>query len=309
MQEEVVIKIRNIFKSFKKVQAVNGVDLDILKGEYLALLGPNGAGKTTLVEMIEGIQQPDNGTVEIMGMNWGQHRNKLNKILGISLQETRLIDKLTAKETMQLFASFYGIENKRVDEIFELIKLQDKQNSYIQNLSGGQKQRIALGISILHNPKILLLDEPTTGLDPVARREVWDILSDLRNKFNTTLILTTHYMEEAEYLCRKIVVMDKGKVLAQGTLDELLSSHNYHEIIEFSLNTKPTNAIKIEGFAEPEYDKETEKYILNVKEIISDLPILMGELKKQNLTLKTLECRKMSLNDLFLTMTGRKLNS
>jgi ABC-2 type transport system ATP-binding protein len=216
------IEVKNVHKSFKTVQAVRGVDLCIAPGRFVAILGPNGAGKTTLVEMIEGIQQPDTGDIFIMGKTWKGNENYLRRLIGLSLQETHFIDKLSVWETLRLFASFFRIGKDRCEEVIRLISLEEKRKAWVVNLSGGQRQRLALGIALLNKPKILLLDEPTTGLDPNARREVWAILRNLRDQLDTSLILTTHYMEEAEQLCDYIVIMDHGKILKEGTIDDLL---------------------------------------------------------------------------------------
>jgi ABC-2 type transport system ATP-binding protein len=224
--EDPVIEVKNVVKSFKTVQAVRGIDLRIFQGQFVALLGPNGAGKTTLVEMIEGIQKPDQGEIFILGKKWKGNEDELRKVIGLSLQETRFIDKLTVRETVKLFASFFELDDARVEEIIYIVGLEEKKKSYVVNLSGGQRQRLALGIALLNDPKILLLDEPTTGLDPNARREIWAILQELKNRSQTSLILTTHYMEEAEKLCDRIVIIDNGLILKEGTLDELLGAEN-----------------------------------------------------------------------------------
>ncbi|MCX6301176.1 MAG: ABC transporter ATP-binding protein [Bacteroidia bacterium] len=222
MSVQNVIEVKDVWKSFKTVQAVKGISLNIPKGQFVALLGPNGAGKTTLVEMIEGIQKPDRGDITIMGKHWKGNEDELHRIIGLSLQETRFIDKLRVTETLQLFASFFNLGKKRVDEIIDLIGLEDKSRSYVVNLSGGQRQRLAIGISLINSPAILLLDEPTTGLDPNARREIWDILMNLKKMSETSMILTTHYMDEAEKLCDHIIILDNGVILREGTLDQLL---------------------------------------------------------------------------------------
>jgi ABC-2 type transport system ATP-binding protein len=221
-----VIEVKNVWKSFKTVQAVKGINLQIPKGQFTALLGPNGAGKTTLVEMIEGIQKPDTGEITITGKHWKGNEDELHRIIGLSLQETRFIDKLRVTETLQLFASFFNLGKERVNEIIEIIGLEEKRKSYVVNLSGGQRQRLAIGIALINTPTILLLDEPTTGLDPNARREIWDILHKLRKISETSMILTTHYMEEAENLCDYIVIMHNGVILREGTLDQLLKEAN-----------------------------------------------------------------------------------
>jgi ABC-2 type transport system ATP-binding protein len=217
-----VIEVNNVWKSFKTVQAVRGINLKIPRGQFIALLGPNGAGKTTLVEMIEGIQKPDKGEITIMGKHWKGNEDELHRIIGLALQETRFIDKLRVTETLQLFASFFNLGRDRVNEIIDIIGLEEKKRSYVVNLSGGQRQRLAIGIALINTPAILLLDEPTTGLDPNARREIWDILHRLKKASETSMILTTHYMEEAENLCDYIVIMHNGTILREGTLDNLL---------------------------------------------------------------------------------------
>ena len=219
-----VVEVKDVHKSFKAVHAVKGVSLAVEEGQFTALLGPNGAGKTTLVEMIEGIQKPDRGEIRMLGKTWKSSADELHRAIGISLQETRFIDKLTVWETLRLFASFYDLGKSRVSEILALIKLSEKKNAYTVNLSGGQRQRLALGLSLINYPEILLLDEPTTGLDPNARREIWAILRDLKERTRTSLILTTHYMEEAEKLCDYILIMDQGRVLTEGTLAALLEA-------------------------------------------------------------------------------------
>ncbi len=225
MSSTTVIEVRNVFKSFKTVQAVRGVDLTIFSGQFVALLGPNGAGKTTLVEMIEGIQKPDRGEIRILGKPWKGHEKELRQVIGLSLQETRYIEKLTAYETLRLFGSFFGLGKDRVEEVLQLVGLEEKRKAYTVNLSGGQRQRLALGIALINNPRILLLDEPTTGLDPNARREIWEILRNLRKSSDTSMILTTHYMEEAEQLCEQIVIIYEGKIMREGTIDQLLGEN------------------------------------------------------------------------------------
>src|SRR6056297_2356094 len=219
-----VVEVAEVYKSFRDVHAVRGVSFSIERGRSTALLGPNGAGKTTLVEMIEGIQSPDKGRIRILGKGWQHHADELHRAIGLSLQETRFIDKLTVYETVRLFASFYGLGKARVGEVLELVQLAGKRNAYTVNLSGGQRQRLALGLSLINRPQVLLLDEPTTGLDPNARREIWSILLDLKERTRTSLILTTHYMEEAEHLCDYILIMDRGEVLKEGTLEDLLEA-------------------------------------------------------------------------------------
>ncbi len=309
-QAEPIIRIESLFKSFKDVKAVNGIDLKLYPGEFIAVLGPNGAGKTTLVEMIEGIQKPDQGEIFIKGKHWKRNHSELNRILGISLQETWFIEKLTVKETLLLFASFYKLGDSRVKEIIDLIRLEEKQKAYVKNLSGGQRQRLALGIALLNYPEVLILDEPTTGLDPNARRELWEILLKLKNERNTSLILTTHYMEEAEYLCDRIIIIDHGKILAKGKLSDLLLACDKHEIIRIGiLGPPPIDFTSITGIQKSVFNNKDNVFELEVKNIVESLPLLLKELEGNKTEIIALECRTLTLDDLFTSMTGRHLNA
>lgn len=311
-----MLNISSVSKSFGKVRAVRDVSLQIGQGEFTALLGPNGAGKTTLVEMIEGLQLPDSGTISIAGLNWQQHSDQLRRIIGLSLQETRFIDKLTVEETLRLFASFYGIGTQRTGEVMAMMRLTDKRNSYTVNLSGGQRQRLALAIGILHTPQLLILDEPTTGLDPNARRELWQFLEDLKKTTGITLLLTTHYMEEAERLCERIVIMDKGQVLADGTLTQLLNRFDAGEQIELELLTQEqdpaywqTILATAPGIRHTEVHPAEEgvRICIEVERIAQFLPPLMATLEQTPAKLQHLNARRKTLDDLFTAMTGRRL--
>jgi ABC-2 type transport system ATP-binding protein len=310
MLETAVIEVKDVHKSFKTVHAVQGVTLRIPKGQFVALLGPNGAGKTTLVEMIEGIQRPDQGEILILGKHWKGNEEELHRVLGISLQETRYIDKLNVAETLQLFASFFSLDQDRVENIIDLIGLEDKRKSYVVNLSGGQRQRLAIGIALLNNPKILLLDEPTTGLDPNARREIWSILRKLKEQSETTMILTTHYMEEAEQLCDYIIIIDQGKILKEGNMDQLLNADQAKKIVEFTLESASlTSSVTEPGSPfEINWDASREKGIVELESIDKELPLFFEFLAKRNLKLKNLEFRKQTLDDLFTELTGRHLH-
>lgn len=309
MNKTPVIEINGVSKSFKDVKAVNHLSLTIYEGEYVALLGPNGAGKTTLIEMIEGIQKPDEGSIAILGMGWKTHAQKLHHAIGLSLQETRFIDKITTEETLNLFGSFYGLGPQRTEEILDLVNLREKRKAYTVTLSGGQKQRLALGIALLNNPKILLLDEPTTGLDPAARREIWKILEKLRNDVGTTMILTTHYMEEAEVLCERILIMDKGQFIAQGTLSELNARHGEGDLIEISFgNNFDIEALQLSGIKKLNWIAPHTKVQIFVDNIAEVLPAVINSAKMKNIKIDELLSRKMTLDDLFISMTGRHLH-
>jgi ABC-2 type transport system ATP-binding protein len=310
MQTDPVIEVKNVWKSFKTVQAVKGIDLKIPKGQFVALLGPNGAGKTTLVEMIEGIQKPDKGDITIMGKRWKGNEDELHKIIGLSLQETRFIDKLRVSETLLLFAAFFNHGMDRVNEIIDLIGLGEKRKAYVVNLSGGQRQRLAIGISLINNPAILLLDEPTTGLDPNARREIWEILRMLKSESKTSMILTTHYMEEAENLCDYIVIMDNGVILKEGTLEQLLVDDTNEKVVEFTAE----NPIMPHTLASSDlpftihHGQSAEKGYVTLTNFDTELPAFMTFMKSRNITIRQMEIRRKTLDDLFISLTGRNIN-
>ena len=310
MSSHSVIEVKDVWKSFKTVQAVKGISLTIPKGKFVALLGPNGAGKTTLVEMIEGIQKPDKGEITIQGKKWKGNEDELHRILGLSLQENHFIEKLRVTETLNLFAGFFNIGREKVEEIISIVGLEEKRKSYVVNLSGGQKQRLAIGIALINDPAILLLDEPTTGLDPNARREIWDILQSLKRKSETSMILTTHYMEEAEYLCDYIIIMDHGKILKEGTLNQLLEDETAEKVVEFTTDVnidfnKLTESRK--GFSIRAGDSPG-KGLVTLRSFEDELPSFLSYMKSENITLKNMECRRKTLDDLFVTLTGRKIN-
>ena len=304
-----VIEVHNVCKSFKDVNAVRNVNLRDESGEAVALLGPNGAGKTTLVEMIEGVQLPDCGTIQIFEKTWAKDEHLLRQEIGLALQETRFQERLTVEETLDLFASFYHLSKKRTREVLDIIQLESKRNTWVVQLSGGQRQRLALGIAILPSPRILILDEPTTGLDPNARRDLWEILEDFKAT-GTTLILTTHYMEEAEFLCERIVMMDQGKILAEGSLSQLLEKFGEGDLIEYVIDgTFPIERAKaLSGVVSSHWNAESGQGLLTVKSISETLPDFLDLIKFSTASLTSLECRRRTLDDLFLAMSGRHLD-
>ena len=310
MHTNPVIEVKNVWKSFKTVQAVKGIDLSIPKGQFVALLGPNGAGKTTLVEMIEGIQNPDKGEITIMGKRWKGNEDELHKIIGLSLQETHFIDKLRVSETLLLFAGFFNMGKERVNEIIDIVGLEEKRKSYVVNLSGGQRQRLAIGIALINKPAILLLDEPTTGLDPNARREIWEILRTLKMRAETSMILTTHYMEEAENLCDYIVIMDNGVILKEGTLQQLLEDDTHEKVVEFTADGPLSQEVIISSDLpfKIHAGESREKGFVTLANFETELPAFMNFMKSRNIALKHMECRRKTLDDLFVSLTGRKIN-
>ena len=310
MHNNNVIEAKDVWKSFKTVKAVRGINLNISGGQFVALLGPNGAGKTTLVEMIEGIQKPDRGEITIMGKRWKGNEDELHRKIGISLQETRFIDKLRVTETMQLFAAFFNLGKAKVNEIINIVGLEEKRESYVVNLSGGQRQRLALGIALINDPHILLLDEPTTGLDPNARREIWEILLRLKEKSGTSMILTTHYMEEAENLCDYIVIIDNGIILREGTIHQLLEEDSDEKVVEFTLETGSIpDPESTAGLPFTIHSGNSDgKGIVKLSDFENDLPAFLSFIKSRNISLRHMECRRKTLDDLFVTLTGRTIN-
>jgi ABC-2 type transport system ATP-binding protein len=259
--------------------------------------------------MIEGIQKPDAGEIRILGKSWKTDEKYLRNIMGIALQETNFIDKVTVEETLHLFAGFFGRSRSITRRILDLVNLADKRQSYVMNLSHGMRQKLSLGIALINDPEILILDEPTTGLDPVARRDIWQILDNLKRK-DVSVILTTHYMEEAERLCDYIIIVDKGKILAEGTLAQLLAAYGHGEVVAFSIReSQGIEALSnIEGAINLVWDAEKERGRLYVKDIVTSLPAFLRVIDREKVALQQLECQKMNLDDLFISMTGRRLD-
>jgi ABC-2 type transport system ATP-binding protein len=216
------LRVQGLRKAYDDVVAVDGLDLQVQTGECFGLLGPNGAGKTTTIEICEGLLAADSGSVEVLGRRWESDARELRELLGIQLQDTQLSEKLTVDETLTLFQSFYR-EARDVGDVVEQVELEEKRHSRVGALSGGQKQRLAVACALVGNPQLLFLDEPTTGLDPVARRQLWDLISKFQAE-GKTIVLTTHYMEEAERLCDRVAIVDHGHVIALGTPHDLIDS-------------------------------------------------------------------------------------
>ncbi len=302
------VRVRQLRKAFKDVVAVNGLDLDVQTGECFGLLGPNGAGKTTTIEICEGLTPADSGELEVLGLRWDRDGKELRQRLGIQLQETQLSDKLTVLETLRLFRSFYRCGPEPA-EVIALVQLEEKQGSRVGTLSGGQKQRLALACSLVGDPDLLFLDEPTTGLDPQARRQLWDLIEQFKLA-GRTIVLTTHYMDEAEQLCERVAIMDHGKVIALGTPRELIASIGVEHMVEFSAGgaAKALDRValrSIEGVCDVrEVDGSV---VLQVTELHRAVPALLNELGRQGIPLTQLSTHSATLEDVFVALTGRHL--
>ena len=219
---DLAVRCEGLHKRYGDVVAVDGLSLSVRRGECFGLLGPNGAGKTTTIEILEGLLVPDAGSVDVLGMQWGTHARALRQRLGVQLQETQLTEKLTVEETLRLFRSFYH-RGPLIEELLAMVELENKRRSWVGKLSGGQRQRLSIACALAGDPDLLFLDEPTTGLDPQSRRQLWDVLERFRAA-GGTILLTTHYMDEAEVLCGRVAIVDHGRVIAEGTPQELIAS-------------------------------------------------------------------------------------
>ena len=299
------LHVRNLRKTYRDVVAVDGLELEVRPGECFGLLGPNGAGKTTTIEICEGITEADSGEVELLGMRWETHDAQLRQRLGIQLQETQLSEKLTVGETIRLFRSFYG-QGPEVDEVIGLAQLQEKRNARVGGLSGGQKQRLALACALVGDPELLFLEEPTTGLDPQARRQLWDLIEQFKSA-GRTILLTTHYMDEAEKLCDRVAIMDHGKVIALGTPRELIASIGVEHMVEFSAARPVDTAAlgRIDGVHEVRTGDGSVR--LQVTELHRAVPALLEELDRHGIPLTELRTHSATLEDVFVALTGRHL--
>ncbi len=308
---DLAIRCSDLHKQYRSrssvVDAVNGLDLAVRRGECFGLLGPNGAGKTTTVEILEGLLDATSGDVEVLGMRWGDHDDDLRQRIGISLQETRFPEKLSVLETLVLFRSFYR-RGRDPSDVMEAVSLTEKAKAWVGKLSGGQRQRLAVACALVGDPDLLFLDEPTTGLDPQSRRQIWDIIRRLGEEGRTTL-LTTHYMDEAERLCNRVAVVDHGKLIALGSPSELIATLGGDHVVEFAVTNG--NALDDEALkalpAVREVRIEATGVSLTVGEPHITIPSLLSLLQAREHHLMRLTTRHVSLEDVFVHLTGRHL--
>lgn len=300
------VKVSGLKKSYGETRAVNGLDLEVRTGECFGLLGPNGAGKTTTVEILEGLIAADEGTVEVLGLRYPGDAMRIRERIGVALQETELYGRLSALETVTLFASFYEKPRPSLDVLRE-VGLEEKKDDWVENLSGGQRQRLALALALVHAPAIVFLDEPTTGLDPRARRETWKLLSELKAR-GVSLLLTTHFMDEAEALCDRVAIVDHGKVIALGTPAELVRGLGGETIIEVETDPAPDlDALRaLEGVRKAEVQEKLARLV--VERAHEVVPRVLTHQKESGRKLLHLSTRTGTLEDVFLSLTGRRLD-
>ena len=305
--QPVALSCVGVVKRYGAVLAVNGLDLQVMCGECFGLLGPNGAGKTTTIEILEGLLSADAGAVEVLGLRWDRDATALRPRLGIQLQETQLAEKLTVEETLRVFRSFYP-RGPAVDELLDIVELRAKRDAWVSKLSGGQKQRLSVACALAGNPELLFLDEPTTGLDPQSRRQLWEVLERFRERGGTILI-TTHYMDEAHALCDRVGIMDQGKLIALGTPRALVASLGAEHVVEFALE----NGAQVEepvlsalpGVRDVRHDAAHTH--LSTSELHLTLPALLDALRARGAELSQLGTHSATLEDVFVTLTGRQL--
>jgi ABC-2 type transport system ATP-binding protein len=303
------LSIHGLRKAYKDALAVDSLDLEVQPGECFGLLGPNGAGKTTTVEICEGLLPADAGEVRVLGRTWREAGADLRQRIGISLQETQFSEKLTVEETLRLFGSFYT-RPRPVDAVLDAVQLGEKRRGRVGQLSGGQKQRLALACALIADPELFFLDEPTTGLDPQSRRQLWELIEGVKSE-GKTVLLTTHYMEEAERLCDRVAVVDHGKVIALGTPRELVSRLGAQHVVEFrpddgrAARLTPADLSGLEGVLSVR--PRDDAWLLESSHAHRTIPALLGFLAARDIPLAELVTHRATLDDVFLHLTGRQL--
>lgn len=299
-----IIKVQGLVKRYGDFTAVDGSEFSVHKGEVFGLLGPNGAGKTTTLEMLVGLRKPDEGTAIVGGFDITRELDKVKEVIGVQLQSTTLFELLTVEEILHLYGSFYR-EHISIPDLIEDMLLSEKKNSRIKGMSGGQKQRLAIALALVHDPQIIFLDEPTTGLDPQARRTLWDIILRLKDR-GKTVVLTTHYMDEAHVLCDRIAIMDQGKLIALDTPGELVKNLQSDSAVEFRFDEEADVVLsEIEGVKQVGSQKDV--HILYTDDLQKTLTSLIATASEKELKLVDLQTRTATLEDVFIHMTGRRL--
>jgi ABC-2 type transport system ATP-binding protein len=304
----VAVSCRGLVKRYGDVTAVDRLDLEVRRGECYGLLGPNGAGKTTTIEILEGLLRQDEGDVEVLGMRWDRDERELRERLGIQLQETLLSEKLSVEETLTVFRSFYR-RGRAVDDVLALVGLESKRKAWFGKLSGGQKQRLAVACALVSAPELLFLDEPTTGLDPQSRRQLWSLLETFRRDGGTVL-LTTHYMDEAQVLCDRVAVVDRGRMIALGTPRELIASLGAEHVVQFTVaegHPPPPDAALRALPGVGDVRRQDEAWSLTTSRLHETVPALLDALGRSADHLTSLATHSATLEDVFVSLTGRHL--
>lgn len=303
--DDLAIEVSDLRKEYGDLVAVNNISFSVKKGEIFAFLGPNGAGKTTTVEMIESIRQPTAGTIKLIGKNIKTHFNEVKKDIGVLPQEFLSFERLTVKETLVYFSKLYK-KRADIDEIIEAMDLKSCEKMLYRNLSGGLKQRVGVAVALVNDPDIVFLDEPTTGLDPKARRDVWKVIANLRKK-GKTVFLTTHYMEEAEYLADHIAIIHKGKIIAEGTLDELINRYGKGSLLRIKQckTEGAVESLKEKGFTATYESNGDIAVKIDYKDIVLDV---LSNLRHECIEYESIDVRRSNLEEIFLHLTGSKLS-
>ncbi len=299
------LRLRGLRKTFPKVVAVDGVDLDVAQGEVFGLLGPNGAGKTTTLEIIEGLTSSDAGEIEILGLTWANNGQEIRSRIGVQLQSTSLFNKITPREALDLYGSYYP-KRRGTEELLKLVQLEEKADAHHITLSGGQQQRLALAMALVNDPELVFLDEPTTGLDPQARRGLWDVVRSMKAE-GRTVVLTTHYMDEAEALCDRLAIMDHGKVIATGTPTSLIADLAIPSVVELTFDgpaPEPGAFATDLGLA---VERRADLWEIPTPDPKALLPRLLESAEARSVPFQQVHIRRATLEDVFLHRTGRSL--
>jgi ABC-2 type transport system ATP-binding protein len=303
---EPVIRVRELHKTYGETRAVDGVTFDVQAGTIFGLLGPNGAGKTTTVEVLEGLRQPDGGDVTVLGIDAVREPDALKPRIGVSLQTAALYPKLTVVEVLELFGSFYAGAGRSADDLIDLMDLDEKRSTRTQDLSGGQRQRLSVALALVNDPELVFLDEPTTGMDPAARRALWDVVLGLHES-GRTVLLTTHYLEEAEVLCDRVAIMDHGRILEEGTVEELVSRRFKERAVRFDAIEGLTDA-RLQTMPGVSSIKHEDGVVLvYTRDVAATIGAVLDAAEALGVEPANLGVRRATLEDVFLDLTGRGL--
>lgn len=303
--QDLALQVRGLRKQYPKVLAVDGLDLDVRRGEVFGLLGPNGAGKTTTLEMVEGITPRDAGEIRILGLDWEKDSREIRSRIGVQLQSTSLYNKITAREALALFGSYYP-RRRSPEELLELVQLTEKADAYQITLSGGQQQRLAIALALVNDPELVFLDEPTTGLDPQARRSLWDVVRQIKRE-GRTVILTTHYMDEAEALCDRLAIVDHGRAIAQGTPLELIQSLAIPSVVELAFDGSAPDPAALAARLGSAVEARGDLWEIPTPDPKTLLPRLLEATEALAVPYRQVHVRRATLEDVFLHLTGRSL--